>query len=76
MRLNRSREQDAERALTLASASRLPRTFSFMVQRIAAMKSPDALRVLAERLARTTDAAEQADLLNGLTQMLKKEPPR
>jgi putative membrane-bound dehydrogenase-like protein len=69
-------EQDPERALTLASASRLPRTFSFMVQRIAAMKSPEALRVLAERLARTTDATEQADLLNGLTQVLKKEPPR
>ena len=47
-----------------------------MVQRIAAMKSPDALRVLAERLARTTDAAEQADLLSGLTHVLEKEPPQ
>ena len=64
---------DAERALTLAAGSRLPRTFGFMVQRIAAMKSPEALRVLAERLARTTDAGEQAELLSGLTQVLKKE---
>lgn len=47
-------------------------TFSFMVQRIAAMKTQDALRVLAERLARTTNAAEQAALVSGISQIVKK----
>ena len=51
---------DPQRALTMAADSKLPRTFSFMVQRIAGLKTQEALKVLAERLARTTnaDAAE------------------
>jgi len=57
---------DPARALTLASESKLPRTFSFMVQRVAGLKTQEALRVLAERLARTTDAAEQKDLAAGI----------
>jgi putative membrane-bound dehydrogenase-like protein len=64
---------DPARALTLAEASKLPRTFSFMVQRIAALKSQDALRVLSERLARTTDPERQAELLQGIQQVVKKE---
>ena len=52
------------------------RHFTTLLTGIAAMKTPDALRVLAERLARTRNASEQADLLSGLTQVLKKEPPQ
>jgi hypothetical protein len=59
-------ELDPERALALASESKLPRTFSFMVQRVAGLKTQAALTVLAERLARTTDAAEQKDLAAGI----------
>jgi hypothetical protein len=58
---------DPARALTLASESKLPRTFSFMVQRVAGLKTQDALRVLAERLARTTDPEQQKDLAAGIS---------
>jgi putative membrane-bound dehydrogenase-like protein len=63
-------ELDPQRALALASESKLPRTFSFMVQRVAGLKTQDALRVLAERLARTTDAAEQKELAAGINQIV------
>jgi putative membrane-bound dehydrogenase-like protein len=65
-------ELDMTRALSLAVESKLPRTFPFMVQRIAAMKTPDALRVLAERLARTSDPVQQAELANGINQVIGK----
>jgi hypothetical protein len=38
-----------------------------MVQRVAGLKTQAALRVLAERLARTTDAAEQKELAAGIS---------
>ena len=38
-----------------------------MVQRIAGLKSQEALKVLPERLARTTDAAEQKELAAGIS---------
>jgi hypothetical protein len=59
-------ELDPQRALAMAAESKLPRTFSFMVQRIAGLKTQDALRVLAERLAKTTDADQQKDLAAGI----------
>jgi hypothetical protein len=65
-------ELDMTRALSLAVESKLPRTFPFMVQRIAAMKTPEALRVLAERLARTSDPAQQAELVGALNQVVGK----
>ena len=65
-------ELDPQRALTLAANSKLPRTFAFMVQRIAALKTQEALRVLSERLARTTDTAEQKDLLAGISVVVGK----
>ena len=43
-------ELDMGRALALALESKLPRIFPFTVQRIAAIRTPAALRVLAERL--------------------------
>ena len=61
-----------ERALTLALDSKLPRVFPFMVQRIAAIRTQEAVRVLAERLARTTDPAQQLELVNGLSQVVSK----
>ena len=66
-------EADMSRALALAAESKLPRVFAFTTQRIASAKSRDAVRVLAERLARTEDAAQQAELVNGLSQIVKKD---
>jgi hypothetical protein len=65
-------ELDPQRALTMAAESKLPRTFSFMVQRIAGLKTQDALRVLAERLARTTDPDQQKDLAAGINLVIAK----
>ena len=48
-------EQDMPRALGLAADVELPHLFAFTVQRIAAVGTPDALRVLTDRLGRTTD---------------------
>jgi len=64
---------DMRRALTLGLESKLPRIFSFTVQRIAAIRSQEAIRVLAERLALTDDVTEQLELVNGLSQMMKKQ---
>jgi hypothetical protein len=61
---------DPPRALAMAADSKLPRTFSFMVQRVAALKTPEALKALAERLTRTTDAAEQKELAAGINQVV------
>ena len=61
------------RALALALESKLPQFFSFTVRRIASIRTPEALRLLADRLAHTTDAAQQTDLVDGLTQIVKKE---
>ena len=38
-----------------------------MVQRIASARTPEALRVLAERLVRTTNVEEQKDLAAGIS---------
>jgi hypothetical protein len=61
---------DMARALTLALESKLPQTFSFMVQRIASARTPEALRVLAERLVRTENPALQAELIKGLNHVI------
>ena len=64
-------ELDPQRALALASESKLPRTFSFMVQRVAGLKTQGALKVLAERLAKTTNPEEQKDLAAGISVIVK-----
>jgi hypothetical protein len=61
---------DMPRAIALASDSKLPKLFSFAVQRIGAIGSQDALRVLAERLGRTTDAGRQKDLAGAIVQIV------
>jgi putative membrane-bound dehydrogenase-like protein len=63
---------DAPRALGLALDAKLPHIFSFTVQRIAALKTQDALRVLADRLAKTTDRDQQRDLVTALGEMVKQ----
>ena len=50
------------RALTLSVESKLPNLFSFTVQRIASIRTQEALRVLAERLGRTENPAQQTEL--------------
>jgi putative membrane-bound dehydrogenase-like protein len=61
-----------ERALALSLESKLPRVFPFMVQRIAAMRTQYALRVLADQLARTTDVSHQAELVRGINEVVKR----
>jgi hypothetical protein len=63
---------DMARALALAADARLPRMFEFTVRRIAAIGGPDAVRVLAERLAVTQNPTQQAPLVEGLGQAIKK----
>jgi putative membrane-bound dehydrogenase-like protein len=65
-------ELDAWRALELAVDSKLPRIFSFTVQRIAALGTQDALRVLTDRLGRTVDPVQQKELANGIVQIVGK----
>jgi hypothetical protein len=64
---------DMVRALTLTLEAKLPQTFSYMVQRIASARTAEALRVLAERLVRTDDPSQQAELIKGLNQVIS--PP-
>jgi putative membrane-bound dehydrogenase-like protein len=63
---------DPARALALAADSKLPNIFSFAAQRIAALGTPDALRVLAERLARTDNPTHQQALVEGINTIVKK----
>lgn len=63
-------ELDMSRALALADGSGFPRLFSFTVQRIAAVGTHEALRVLADRLGRTLDPVQQKELANGIVQIV------
>jgi putative membrane-bound dehydrogenase-like protein len=64
-------ELDMARTLALARESTLPRLFQFAVQRIGAIGTQDALRVLSDELGRTEDATRRTDLLNGITQIVR-----
>jgi putative membrane-bound dehydrogenase-like protein len=64
--------RDMPRAIALARDAALPRLFEFTVQRIAAVGTQDALRVLAEEMGRTEDTSRRMDLLNGITQIVKQ----
>jgi putative membrane-bound dehydrogenase-like protein len=66
-------ETDMSRALTLASDSQFSRLFPFTVQRIGATGTPDALRLLAERLARTPDRNQQKELASAITQIVGRQ---
>ena len=63
---------DMSRALSAAFDSKLPRLFAFTVQRIAAIGTQEALRVLTDRLGRAEDAAQQKELLSGISKIVNK----
>ena len=63
-------ELDLARALRLGLDARLPQLFSYTVQRIASIGTPEALRVLAEQLARTEGKTQQQELVNGITRIV------
>ena len=63
---------DMARALGAAFDSKLPRLFEFTVQRIAAIGTQEALRVLTDRLGRTEDAGQQKELLSGISKIVNK----
>jgi len=63
---------DMARALTLTAGTKLPRLFSFMTQRVGAAGTPQALKVLAELLARTDNVAQQRDLVDAINAAAKK----
>jgi hypothetical protein len=60
------------RALALSAESKLPKLFTFTVQRISAVGTQDALKVLTDMLGRTADPAERLDLVEGITQIVGK----
>jgi putative membrane-bound dehydrogenase-like protein len=66
-------ETDMARALEASARTRLPRLFSFTIQRIAASGTQNALRVLTDRLGTTEDAAQQKELANGISVMVGKK---
>jgi hypothetical protein len=66
-------ELDMSRALELSADTKLPRIFSFMTQRIAAIGSQEALKVLSERLSRTRNVTQQRDLVDGINAIVKKQ---
>jgi hypothetical protein len=63
---------DMARALALVADSKLPNLFTYTVQRIAAVGTQDALKVLTDRLGRATGSAERLDLVEGITQIVGK----
>lgn len=63
---------DMSRALSAAFDSKLPRLFAFTVQRIAAIGTQEALRVLTDRLGRTENPAHQKELLSGINRIVNK----
>jgi hypothetical protein len=64
-------ESDMSRALTMATDSPFSRLFPFTVQRIGATGTPDALRILAERLARTLDRGQQKELATAIAKIVQ-----
>ena len=63
---------DMARSLELSLESPLPKLFPFSVQRISAVGTQDALRVLTDRLGRTTSTAQQKELANGIVQLINR----
>jgi hypothetical protein len=63
---------DMARALAMTADAKLPNLFTYTVQRIAAVGTQDALKVLTDRLGRTTGSAERLDLVEGITQIVGK----
>jgi putative membrane-bound dehydrogenase-like protein len=62
---------DPKAAIDLALKGKLPLLLQFMTRRIATAATPDALSLLVDRLAKTTDEAKQLAMLRGLQDGLK-----
>ena len=65
-------EIDMWRAMTLASETKLPKLFTFTVQRIASIGTQEALQVLTQSLGRTQDRARQKDLATGISRIVNR----
>lgn len=65
-------EADMARALEIGARARLPRLFEFTVRRIASLGTQEALRLLADRLGRTSDPAQQKELVGGINQIVNR----
>jgi hypothetical protein len=63
---------DMARALGLAADTKLAKVFTFTTQRIAAVGTQEALRVLTDRLGRTVDPAQRLELVDGITAIVGK----
>src|SRR5690242_7962717 len=64
-------EHDAALAIELAETSRIALVDRFLVRRLAAFGTPEAMDLLVDRLARTGDAAGQLDLLRQINEGIK-----
>jgi len=62
---------DAERALKLAAAAKLPNILNFMTRRTAALNTPQAFAAITASLLRVDDDARRLDILSGLSAALK-----
>jgi putative membrane-bound dehydrogenase-like protein len=58
-------------AIDLASKAKIPPLLQFMTRRIASSATPEALMLLVDRLAKTTDDTKQLAMLRGLQDGLK-----
>jgi putative membrane-bound dehydrogenase-like protein len=62
---------DAERALKLAEAAKLPNLLNFMTRRTAAINIPEAFAAITKSLLRLDDDKRRLDALHGLSAALK-----
>jgi putative membrane-bound dehydrogenase-like protein len=62
---------NANRALAMAGAAKLPNILDFTVRRTAALNTPEAFVSITKGLAKAADDARRLEILNGLTMALK-----
>jgi putative membrane-bound dehydrogenase-like protein len=62
---------NANRALAMAAAAKLPNILDFTVRRTAALNTPEAFASITKALDKAVDDARRLDILNGLTMALK-----
>ena len=69
-------ESNMPRMLDAAALSKLPSLFPFTIQRISAVGSQSALRVLTDRLGTTEDPVQRKELANGITVFVNRDRER
>ena len=62
---------DASRALSLATASKLPTLLPYMTRRIAAIGTPEAIALLVEQIPKMKNPGGRLSILEGLDEALK-----